>query len=289
MTSANRNEQARNQNFKQVEADGWLSSYLPAISAGVVMTIVLLLAISCSHKSNPSSVKIDPPAPAAAASPVPAQTAAVMPEAPKKTKKRRPQNATYVNSVYGVAFSYPRKYSLEASNQHAAMPVEPGFLKPGAIEIASVDMPGNRYEETDFSSALLNVAVNPQVTAEECGRFKSGSVDPDAADPAAVKLGGNQFTELEVSGKKADRQSEVKYFHLFKNAACYEFALDVETARKPGATLAQLDREKVFAQLEKILASARIKDVELPGIEKVQEPSPSVIEPSAQILAPEHQ
>jgi hypothetical protein len=55
---------------------------------------------------------------------------------------------------------------------------------------------------------------------------------------------------------------------LFKNGACYEFALDVETSRKPDVELAQADRGKIFQQLEKILATARIKDVELPGVEK---------------------
>ena len=56
----------------------------------------------------------------------------------------------------------------------------------------------------------------------------------------------------------------MKYFHLFKNGACYEFALDVETSRKADEDLAQLDRGKVFQQLEKVLASARIKETELP-------------------------
>jgi hypothetical protein len=57
---------------------------------------------------------------------------------------------------------------------------------------------------------------------------------------------------------------------LFKNDACYEFALDVETSRKPDEELAQVDRGKVFQQLAKILTTARIKEVEMPGIEKVE-------------------
>lgn len=288
MTSANKNQETGNKHFKQVEADGWLSNYLPAISAGVVMTVVLLLAISCSQKSDKRQVKIDPPASATAAPPIEAQAPVALPEPPKHIKKLRPQNATYVNSEYGVRFSYPRKYGLEAGDRSSSMPVEPAFLKSGALEVASLNMPGDRYEETDFSSALLNVAVNPQITAAECAQFKAATSDPDRGKPATVKLGSNKFTELEVSDKKADRESAVKYFHVFKNAACYEFALDVETGGKPSANLTPLDRDKVFAQLEKILSTATIREVELPGMEQAKEASGSGTEQASQSLVPDH-
>ena len=32
-----------NQSFKQIEGESWISTYLPALSAGTVMAIVLLL------------------------------------------------------------------------------------------------------------------------------------------------------------------------------------------------------------------------------------------------------
>ncbi len=88
------------------------------------------------------------------------------------------------------------------------------------------------------------------------------------AKPATVKLGTNEFTELEQMSGEMDHQSDLKYFHLFKNSSCYEFALDVETSRKADDELAQADRGKIFQQLEKVLTTARIKDVDLPGTEK---------------------
>ncbi|HEV2699865.1 MAG TPA: hypothetical protein VGU90_17870, partial [Terriglobales bacterium] len=78
------------------------------------------------------------------------------------------------------------------------------------------------------------------------------------------------FTVLEQMSGELNRQTDVKYFHFFKNGACYEFALDVETSRKTDDDLAQVDRGKVFQQLARILTSARIKDVELPGVESAQ-------------------
>jgi hypothetical protein len=86
---------------------------------------------------------------------------------------------------------------------------------------------------------------------------------------------------------------------LFKNGACYEFALDVETSRKTDEDLAQVDRSKIFKQLEKILTTARIKEVELPGVENAEKtttPEPVAAQQSvasgtqtekAQVVAPE--
>ena len=263
----NRNQDSSNQSFKQIEGDGWTSIYLPAICAGVIMTIVLFVAIACSKKDTVSTGISAPAAPAASA-PAPAVTTTAKAETPKKVKKHRPANATYVNGAYGVSFSYPRKYSLAAGSGKATAPVQTSFLKPGAVQIAAVDVPDDSYPETDFSSALLNVSVNSGLTAEQCAQFVPASADKEAAKPATVKMGANEFTALEQMNGETGRQTDMKYFHLFKNGACYEFALDVETSRKADEDLAQVDRGQVFKQLEKVLYSARIKAVELPGAEK---------------------
>jgi len=276
----NRTQGSSNQNFKQIEGDNWLSIYLPVICAGVVMAVVLLVAIACSKQSNQPAAKISAPSVPAATSVAPNTSAA--PVVAKKLKKARPANATYVNSTYGVSFSYPRKYSLQAGDKPSSMPVQASFLKPGAIQVAAVDMPDDQYPDTDFSSALLNVSLNPSLTAQECGQFVPNSTDAEAAKPASAKLGANEFAELEQMNGEDNNQSDLKYFHLFKNGACYEFALDVVTSRKPDADLAQADRGKIFQQLEKILSTARIKEVELPGVEKAAATA-STVTPSTSI------
>src|SRR5258708_16092163 len=115
-------------------------------------------------------------------------TSVAAPVVAKKVKKQRPANATYVNAKYGVSFSYPRKYSLQAGDKKSSMPVPGSFLKPGAIEVASVDMPDDLYPATDFSSALLNVSVNPGLTEDECAQFVSPPNRTDAPQPAPPKL-----------------------------------------------------------------------------------------------------
>lgn len=292
MATINRTSGNEKQDFKQIEGDSWSSIYLPAICAGVVMTIVLFMAVSCSKKSDNQAAKISAPAVPAAQESLPAATTAMAPETPKKkaVKHRRPTNATYVNSAYGVSFTFPRKYSLQASGKQE-MPVQAGFTKAGAVEIASVDMPNDGYPDTDLSAALLNVSINQGLTAEECSRFApasqsassttavsddsakagdSAKANSDAAKPATIKLGTNEFSEIEQMNGTDEHQSDMKYFHVFKNGACYEFALDVETSRKADQDLAQVDRGQVFNRLEKILTTARIKAVQLPGAENAE-------------------
>jgi hypothetical protein len=283
-----------NQSFKQIEGDTWSSIYLPAICACILMTIVLFLAVSCSKKSD--NAKIKAPSAPAVTEPTPSTTAAAaVPEKPKKAvKKHRPANATYVNGTYGVSFSYPWKYSLQTGNKNSSVPIPASFLKSGMVEVASIDMPDTLYPDTDFSSALLNVSVNTSMTEQECAEFIVSQKSGDAEKPTSVKLGSNEFTELEQMSGEPMHQSDLKYFHLFKNGACYEFALDVETSRKADDELAQTDRGKVFSQLEKILTTARIKEVEVPGVVNAQKPVEAPIADSsktekAQVVVPAEQ
>jgi hypothetical protein len=282
MANINRTPSNDEQKFKQIENDSWSGIYLPAICAGVVMTIVLFMAVSCSKKSD-TTTKISAPVAPTLQSPAPTTASAVVPQMPKKAvKKHRPTTATYVSGNYGVALTYPRKYSLQSADKQKEAPIQTSFAKPGAVEIAALGMPDGLYPETNFSSALLNVSVHQGLNEEECGQFaaptdaseiaKTAEKDQssDSLKPETIKLGANQFTEIEKMSDSAGRQSDLKYFHLFKNGACYEFALDVETSRKTNEDLAQVDRSKIFKQLEKILTTARIKEVELPEVENAE-------------------
>ena len=137
MTSINRTPGRGNQNFKQIEGDSWQSVYLPVICAGIVIAVVLVLAVACSKKSDKPVAKISAPTSSmnAATSATP-NTGVEAPVAAKNlVKKLRPANATYVNATYGVSFSYPRKYSLQAGSKKSSMPVPASFLKPGADSV----------------------------------------------------------------------------------------------------------------------------------------------------------
>jgi hypothetical protein len=282
MTTMDLNQGSGNKGLKQTEKDSWTSLYLPAICAAVLMGGVLFLAVSFSRKSQ-NVAKISAPSQPAVTAPAQTTSVASVPETPKKkaAKKQRPANATYVNSAYGVSFSYPRKYSLQSGDKLAATPLV-GFLKEGAVQVAAVDMPDDLYPETDFSSALLNVSVNQNMTSDECMQFVPASKDAGEVRPTIAKLGANQYSVFEQINGEGDRKSDLKYFHLFKNNACYEFALDVDTSVKPDSDLAQVDRGKVFQQLEKILTTARIKDLQPTEVEDAAK-TPVATTPAADV------
>jgi hypothetical protein len=92
MATMNRIDGSENQKFKQIEGDGWVNIYLPAICAGVVMTTVLFLAVSCSKKENATS-KISVPAGPALESPTAMTTTARLTETPKNQQRSTVQPA----------------------------------------------------------------------------------------------------------------------------------------------------------------------------------------------------
>ena len=275
MTTINPNS-VGNKNFKQVESDSWTSMYLPAICAAILMGSVLFLAISCSKKSG-SMAKISPPAQPSVAAPASAPVAAVAEKPKKAVKKHRPANATYINSEYGVSFSYPRKYSLQSGDKLAVASTT--YLKPGSLPVAAVDMPDTSYPETDFTSAVFSVNVNKGMTSDECMQFIPTSEQAGEVKPSAVKLGENEFSVFEQINGQDNKKSDLKFFHLFKNNACYEFAAALDTTEAP-EDMAQVDRGKVFQQLEKILTSAKIKDMQTSDVESADQ-TPSTALPIA--------
>ncbi len=258
MTTINPNSVSGNKNFKQDDG-GWSSMYLPAICAAILMAGVLFFAISWSKKPQ-TTAKINPPTQPTASTPVPSTPVASVPEKPKKTLKKhhRPATAKYVNGDYGVSFNYPVKYSLQSGDKLAPLPVT--YLKQGSVQVAAVDMPADSYPETDFTAALLNVSVSKDMTSDQCMQFKQSSKDAGDLKSTIVKLGSNEYSVFEQINGEGDVKSDLKYFHLFKNNACYEFALAVDTSEQEDTV--QVDRGKVFQQLEKILTTARIKDLQ---------------------------
>jgi hypothetical protein len=64
-----------------------------------------------------------------------------------------------------------------------------------------------------------------------------------------------------VSGE-GTRQSDSKYFHVYQNGACYEFALNVTTDASEEGLVKHVDRDRVFNRLEQILSTVKINSVQ---------------------------
>lgn len=74
-------------------------------------------------------------------------------------------------------------------------------------------------------------------------------------------IGDLELRATEAVSGEGTRQSDAKYFHVYQNGACYEFAVNVTTMASEDGLIKHVDRDKVFDRLEKILATVKIEEV----------------------------
>ncbi|MFZ3374197.1 MAG: hypothetical protein WA183_01430 [Chthoniobacterales bacterium] len=247
--------------------------------AGFAILGLLLAVSACSKQdlkpalvgvSSPASSSATPSAPLTAAT---TATAAASPAATKKTPRKRPANVTYSDTNSGVSFLYPRKFALasgdKAQPQLAAVSMNEApmnFVQPGGVAVATVALPGGSYPGTDFASAFFNVNVNRSVSEQECSHFAfvdTRNADGEPVDAEKVKIGSTDMEMTSDFSANAIKQAETQYYHSYENGACYEYVLGLGTegfATEGG--IEHVNRDEVFAKLEKILASVKIKPVE---------------------------
>ncbi len=247
---------------------------------------------SAAITSSPST------APAESQPPAPKKSA-------KKSAKRRSSTVTYTNRTYGVSFQYPRSYMLKTGDEAilhwtASEPVRMNFVQPGGVSVAAIEPPrGSNPRSSDPHSsdarssdpaadstpAFFNVSVNPNLTSSQCTQFafpKPSDAPVEPVSPAKVTVGTIEFDEMEDAMKQAD----ARYYHVFKNGACYEFSLGLGTAAdaaKEGVT--PVSSKEVFSKLEKILSTVKIQDsavqVGAPAAVPAAAPAPIIAIPSA--------
>jgi hypothetical protein len=144
------------------------------------------------------------------------------------------------------------------------------FIRPGGTTISVVELPRKVYTGTDFNSAFFNVSVNPKLSAADCEQFAFAEKDDPERDSVATsktKVGATEFHAVEGFAEEADNQADMKYYHVFQNGSCYEFALGLETVEeattdkvKPGVK--PVDRNEVFRKLRWILSTVKIQPLE---------------------------
>ncbi|HTS58856.1 MAG TPA: hypothetical protein VMH03_15005 [Terriglobales bacterium] len=242
------------------------------LSVAVICGLIASLLAGCSQKQSKSASSETQTStnqmtlnqPVAPSSPAPAPVATPTPEA-KKVVKKRPSTVTYSDQTYGLSFRYPRKYTLKSGDQIDSASVPMNFAQPGGVNAVSVELPKGLYPDTDLTSAFFRVSVNKGLTENECGQFalpQSLGSDKDSGQPSKVALG-----TLEMQEAESLSSADTKYYHLFQNGACYEFALGLsaESEAKDDGT-STIDREKVFQRLETILATVKIKPEATPQV-----------------------
>jgi hypothetical protein len=270
--------------------------------------IVCSVTVGCSSDkpkpvSSDNQIPVTQPQSPISPMPTPAVQAAAKP-APKKVVHKKAATVNYTDTANGLTFEYPRRYAIEtgsaATDLLASNPIPMNFVQPGGVALAAVELPETSFANTDFSSAFFNVSVHKTLTVDQCTEFAvpqpkvltpapstetastAAPVPPTPASSSEVQptsssklmLGDLELRATEAVSGEGSRQSDSKYFHVFQNGACYEFALNVTTVASEDGVMKHVDRDKVFDRLEKILATVKINPVAAPEV-TAEAPAPT--------------
>ena len=195
-------------------------------------------------------------------------------------KERTP--AVYVSHKYGLALQYPRTYVLRrgqnANLNLSGQPAVPStFTEPGGVSLATISIPAKLYPGSDFKSASLTVRVNRQVSSDACSQFRNPEDGSSPLEPSKVTVGAIDFDEADHDGSDgaadAVRSSQERYYHVYENDACYEFALNLTTTKlSANSSRANVDADEVFDRLSEVLTSVTVVPLRNPAVAASTQP-----------------
>ncbi len=147
------------------------------------------------------------------------------------------------------------------------------------VEAAKASAP-----EAQSSAQPAPAAGTPETTAMAAASPAPAQSASPSPEPQGSKLllGDMELRATEAVSGEGTRQSDSKYFHVFQNGSCYEFALNVTTVASQDGLIKHVDRDKVFDRLEKILSTVKINPVATPEVTAETPATPAVAETPAQ-------
>lgn len=171
--------------------------------------------------------------------------------------------ATYTNKTDGVSFKYPSDWSLKEGDEAK---LNWGYLGdvetrlPHGVTIVAVVMPEDSYPGSDLQLAFLNVSVDGSLPAALCNERPRRNPAQDSVEPTLRRVGPLQFTEFDDSEAAMGRGWYAKYYHVYRNHACYEFQQGLGTGGYGAVTgiTSQVNDNAVFRRLNAILATVVI-------------------------------
>jgi hypothetical protein len=255
------------------------TAVLVGSAIATLLFAVFFLESGCSKESGKTTTTAIPDQVVSQPSRVASVSTAIAPLATQpptkaKSRQRKLSTSTYTNAIYGVSFRYPKYDNLQEGDKanlelDGLGPVEMNFVQPGGITISAVELPHKLYTGTNLDAAFFNVSVNPKLTSEECQQFAFPQTDNPEADPVTVsqsKVGATEARAVEGFADDDSNQADVKYYHVFQNGSCYEFALGLEIADESNAdqtkpAVKPVNSNEVFRQLDWILSTVKLQPV----------------------------
>ncbi|MGB9233319.1 MAG: hypothetical protein WCC04_02835 [Terriglobales bacterium] len=271
---------ANNNTFTGTTLSSWSRQQKLAMIGGFALLGILLAVSACSKQSQksalvgvssaaPNSLTVPATAPQTMSPQTPAAAAAIPPIVAKRSPAKRAANVSYTDANSGLSFIYPRKFALatgaKAQPQFDADVVPMNFVHPGGATVATVALPKTLYPGTDFATGFFTVNVNRSLSEEECSHFAfidMSNADGEPIDAEKVQVGSSDMEMTSEFSGSATRQAEAQYYHKYENGACYEYVLGLGTAGYGTSDgVAPVNRDGVFARLEKILTTVKIHPV----------------------------
>src|SRR5580698_6116606 len=143
--------------------------------------------------------------------------------------------------------------SLDAT-QAPAQTASPGTAPTSTPAVATTSAPAASAPATS-----TGVASTPAIS--------TSAASAAATSTSKLMLGDLELQSAEAVAGEGNQQSDTKYFHIFQNGGCYEFALNVTTmAHETEGAMKHVDRDKVFNRLAAIMATVKINPVATPEV-----------------------
>jgi hypothetical protein len=182
---------------------------------------------------------------------------------------------SYANTDFSSAFFNVSVHKSLTADQctEFAVPQPKPVMQSESVPTASTEVAKDSTSKSDASSAKAQPTPNAdQKTADH--KITDQKTDAKPADSSTspeqlsvakasngnskLMLGDLELRATEAVSGEGTRQSDSKYFHVFQNGSCYEFALNVTTNASEDGLVKHVDRDKVFTRLEQILATVKI-------------------------------
>lgn len=184
-----------------------------------------------------------------------------------------PENG-FANTDFSSAFfnvSVNKNLTADQCNEFAVP--EPKEVPAAAVAASNAATPETQQASGDTSKSsapaapeALKVDGQTASVATDAAAVPTSGASQTAAESQGSKLllGDLDLRATEAVSGEGSRQSDSKYFHVFQNGNCYEFALNVTTVASQDGLMKHVDRDRVFDRLEKILATVKINPVTAP-------------------------
>jgi len=168
----------------------------------------------------------------------------------------------YVNTDFSSAYfnvSINKNVSADQCGEFA-VPQGKETMKDASTSEPAVSTSTETLKQDAPKSDLQSAAATASSTEQKIAEVKIDTKS-DVSPNAKLLIGDMELRATEAVSGDGTRQSDSKYFHVYQNGACYEFALNVTTDASDEGLVKHVDRDKVFGRLEQILSTVKINPV----------------------------